>query len=874
MPSALQTLLSRSPTLKLLKGIIVSDNYASISQRDLYPPVCTDCFQQIFIRSYSRDSKPRRYDLSFKDSADSQKELNHLLEYTDKKKVEKPSGEKNVLDGPTFQDAATIGGQFPKSYASTSPKVKIKQPPPTKPLIRKQYNDSFSGRRKSFNIEEKVSKRERRKDPLATKALTFNELQYESDLGRKSAPGKKLVDGPDRCTDWELWIRLLNFRRRTYGVSGVGDIWDGIYKRQDKFVLPTEGPQADALWGALIEAGFENEHLLNVVCEYALKLERLEGRKWQQLYVKVIGHFIQQRNGHAYNWHKLLTRLNPPSLDEVRCVLKNGIFCMEGGSQFQMIYEDLGYRNLYNLIIPQLCHQGRLLEAATWHSYLMNHNDTPSDFKVTEPLLRHLKRTKQSFRLQEVSTEMVAAGIPLISQDSSVHHEGIMSREFMNLTMGQARGIAPKTINDETYARFFATRSIPVNYIISGLKLLGVEELGPITLRELVLREENVKSITERLTQFENKGISIGTSTYARVIRQLAFEGRADLLQNLLDSDLHPDAFDDWKLQEKLLASYLKTKDLLQFGRTMAILLVDSSTDNKIMETWNLRLRAQLNAGYFPLAIGTIEEMHQKRITVTQKSCIRMFWTLLRHRNPGRRPSATRIETDDLRLLITIWKRAVENGTHLIPTAWKEAIRRLGMLGRFQELESLCFWLTAWYGHDPLKAIFTPALQQAIVHWYFKRKINLRGLRAERSLSQGNKKPLHIPWTLGFAFLRKLEQRGVDLDTVTIERAFRNRLRILFGPAFSAIPRNRALQKHNPYTIEEVACDANRAWNAPLHYDKDELFWLYPRYPSGEHRDVKMQKYHDLSLRVRRAYKGRRVILRKTDSQWGQREHE
>src|SRR2546429_6110405 len=60
--------------------------------------------------------------------------------------------------------------------------------------------------------------------------------------------------------------------------------------------------------------------------------------------------------------------------------------------------------------------------------------------------------------------------------------------------------------SDEFCARLFATTAFGVDFILQGMQMIGVDEVGPLALRELAIREENCDSVSNRLAQLSYVG--------------------------------------------------------------------------------------------------------------------------------------------------------------------------------------------------------------------------------------------------------------------------------------------------------------------------------------------------------------------------------
>ena len=185
--------------------------------------------------------------------------------------------------------------------------------------------------------------------------------------------------------------------------------------------------------------------------------------------------------------------------------------------------------------------------------------------------------------------------------------------------------------------------------------------------------------------------------------------------------------------------------------------------------------------------------------------------------------------------------------------AWQGILRRLGMLGRLDELDRLCLWLITWQkpGRDirshfdglrstvqvignndrsaaqfrtfhrlrPLQILFSDAFQQAVVEWGFIHQ-PLRQpsqLPAQRRLVLSTTKSNKgHDYTRGLRLLKLLQKEGVFVETNRIRRAVLNRLALLYGSRKSNSVRNRILKQQNHVTLEDMVEQINRDWGEEL----------------------------------------------------------
>jgi hypothetical protein len=248
--------------------------------------------------------------------------------------------------------------------------------------------------------------------------------------------------------------------------------------------------------------------------------------------------------------------------------------------------------------------------------------------------------------------------------------------------------------------------------------------------------------------------------------------------------------------------------------------------------------------------------MWLKRIPVSPVTVTLLLREMLPSRQKGHAPDPTHGRLDDLQMVISILTDSVKFGTQVHLNSWHEIIRRLGMLGRLDDVEKLCLWLAAWYKPDstlgpqslgysspllptqhrhslpsrdrvshplhPLRIIFPDSLQRAIVEWGFKHQpllepLQLTTLDISDDVQSVSQLETH-QYTRGVTLLRQLKREGVYINLFAMEAAINFRLKILFGHGESDDLRNRRLKEQNILTREEMVKQLNKAWGSDIFY--------------------------------------------------------
>ena len=721
-----------------------------------------------------------------------------------------------------------------------------------------------------------------------SRLVTMEQYERESYLLDRKVRGKRLIDDASYAQDWGLWMELLSFRRRHYGAKGTIDLYKEIIRRD--LLMPTDGILATQLWDLLIRAGFYYPELLERTIIYAARLKGDAGQSWADLYYLIISLALKKLPDSAYTWHVKLRDEFPPTLKDYLRIfelsLRHGRL-----SHFSTLYKDMPLIGMYKTVIPLLCTSEMYAEALHWHKLLCETGDIPTQPSDIQPLLDYLIWIGDKVLFEQVIRQLPVAKFAISNvADHSVQRNPMISREIMNEQLGEIHGIAPIRLSDSFCARLFATRMFPVDALIKGLHMMATETIGPLSLREIALRENcDTGAICQHIDSLRATGISLGNSTYCTLIRNWAMENRCEILQSLVYCDLHPDTFADVNLQERLLAQYYDENDPVKIERTLAVLTTGYSESNLQHVRTNLIFRCQITLGMREKVLATLEEMKRMSITVTPRSSrhLRIHW--LSRRQVGRRAW----RTQELSILVQVKQMAMQSGRPVPTIAWREILRRLGMAGRLIEFETLALWLVSWYsrpvtnaahrrrvmlsdrhgqapiqGHTPqrgpqtdyfqrsLGTLFTIAAQQAIVAWGFQHSVPPREPTRKRQQTSttevGPSQPgstSSIHWTWGLHLLHKLKEHGLPVHQGVVARACRQRLYVLFGEGSSVHKINRlsrAKAVSESHSIEMYIEKMKEIWG-------DDLFriWL----PRGWRRSRKLEDWKMQTLSLHRPLK-------------------
>ncbi|KAF2179363.1 hypothetical protein K469DRAFT_741595 [Zopfia rhizophila CBS 207.26] len=695
--------------------------------------------------------------------------------------------------------------------------------------------------------------------------------------GRHSTPSQRRGCSTSKKAESKAawWSELLQYRERVYGRDGIRDVWLGMARRG--FKLPTIGKDAEFLWGTLIK----NREIITQVLDHATHLYKETGQFYPALYEKCMTFWLPRHPLKALQYHQMLVkrlRLRKLPLRELAQLAKTSL-TDESLKMFKKIYTSSNERDIYDHIVPILIDKGQIALAREWHITCFDRRDFPSLSVESHPVVQLLtaENSSSTFSVPKTSHRYAKDADTIIKrfkfadvdrdpQTRIPKYNRILMRRLI------AREIEPVRFDDPFCARLFATRAFPPASIIKGLSMVGVNEIGPEALRAMGLRTEPLREMSERFKELKEAGIAIRGCVFSLALEKYTMERNFTLVQSILESDQHPDVFQDSALQRKLLDYYLGQGDWAQAHRTLAVLTLFHNDPNT--ESWNLILQARVRQFNADHVTQVLQDMQANGVLLSGESLVSIRG-LLRRRQRGRRPGASaRGEFDDLRFVARTFMFILESGIGFIPPlAWREIIRRYGMMGRFKELRRLIFWLLYWYAirsrtafaelpksvfldhatakmrrtyphpdhyfnlppwlsqqhpMHPLRQLFPPAWQQGLIVWGFKAGL-LPNAALEQSMFSSPASKRHYrrrflksgvlsrqSWSVGLRTLVELRDAGLFVQSYTVAKALRMQLMVLFGRGKSNKRENRIMEDVNTISYGEYVKEVNAIWGQTL----------------------------------------------------------
>lgn len=565
---------------------------------------------------------------------------------------------------------------------------------------------------------------------------SFEQLIWESDVGSTENVGSKLVDQPANRDNLFLWYNLLQIQHYQNGIDGVKAIWRGMKYRGHQVILESGNQKADDIWQTFVSVGLEDSEFLRQICLDCIN-QNFVGFN---AYVDIIGGLLRSQSPqHATDFSKLFRKTSVVGSSELMAIFDAACQSKNPNAlrSFSHIFRQYSDIKLYSQITTQLWENERSSDAFIMHSFLLSKRDLPPTFGVVEPFIQFLAR--QGGKLEPFLRDLDAAGVSFNAQARRLYARERsrftgFSAETLNIIASRTMGVRSTKLTDSFVARALATtKSLSFESVISGLRMLGLIEVGPITVRQMIVTAVDSKEVCERFQKLKELEVDTGSSAFVRLAKLLSLNNQDELLKSIALTDLHHEVFEDSQTQRKLLTEFYRTKDWTQINRTLAILNDGEDSIAARERHNNLLLRSALKVDDFEgvLEIMTNMRKHQQRVS---SAVIRYMFGKFFPTNQelGLRHKA---DFDSTGFLIGLWQEILVAGTHIRLLSWRIPISDLGRQGRFDELSNLIRWLISWYrpgglhikvlgkplteNETDLSRLFTEHFQGEIVYWDF-----------------------------------------------------------------------------------------------------------------------------------------------------------
>ncbi|KAI5838260.1 hypothetical protein DFP73DRAFT_617382 [Morchella snyderi] len=519
---------------------------------------------------------------------------------------------------------------------------------------------------------------------------TFSQLLDESSVAApESLEKNRLVDQAEYCMNIKLWQILLKFRRRLYEDAGVREIWDGLRLR--KLDLPTEGASADELWDVFLRSATRDDAFMGVVWEYIEELDTRSGKAWNGVYDAIIGRYLVADPAKARTWHyKLYPRHASRSLPELFAEVL--ALSPNAHTYLRIIHATTKKpAGVYTTMIPSLCKLALHPEAVRWHQHCLSFEDLPEDTSAADELVWWMAKYGTINELHQLLYSFVEMGVPM---RQSTLTSIILARpdkmEALRFILARSNEFDTKAMGDHFWAQVISQLNIDKEDVYRYLCTFAVG---------LTVGQHTVKAAAKRFDIEEDKAAwlltEIGLTVREGEIMPLAVsevEPQKSPMHTDLTAYRHPRNMAELS---KTLQRLIQAKDWKSFDELLSKPL-PGPPDATLS---NVLLQSDLSRGYIQEALHRFEQMRLSSTMISTPSIQLVISTLLRPRRRGHHPSAHPwyIEDDTSLVIGLLFSLLRSEVTKVEPHLWEELFKRLGMMGRLKDVETLAFALLDWY---------------------------------------------------------------------------------------------------------------------------------------------------------------------------------
>ncbi|KAF6813426.1 pentatricopeptide repeat domain-containing protein [Colletotrichum sojae] len=609
-----------------------------------------------------------------------------------------------------------------------------------------------------------------------------------------------LADFPENKNDASAWFSLLDAAKRRYGRDGVLAIWDAVEERGMLCNAGNHG--AVAFWNEILEAVLDDESRLQRVVLYAEWMFSAQTVRWPSLYATIVSYCL--RNGQhrrALKWHLRLMPNFDPGPDAFGTFLQELVADSNVRLQetLKSLYLTTLHRSTYDKIIPFLYHSGLSRLCGDWRRLLIRSCDLPRSSAASQPYLRFLTRYYPGTPLELEERKVADLDVPT---NWSAKHDTLWDAmaESYSKGFGEEDVEGGRRYSDALGARWFASSWVPLEFAIHAIHALGIHQIGPLSLQSIALRESTPEAVTRRIEQLHKVKIGLGHSTYARAVRHFAGSGNAEMLHELLHTDIHPEVFDDFAMQQSIRDQAFETGDWKTYRLLLAI--QPAVAQESIESTSNILLQQRLEHHQTRQALALMDDMKSMNIEVSVASVQQIYSSVLEPLLL--KPKVESAPWVGLQMAVAYLNRLLLLRKPVPWRCWQQVLFSLGKMGRFVDLEKMCLGLldahsrcTSQGGlfpvnpsdappcgtrglaedisipadlpisHDyhPMRRVFgSRVLQVAIVRWGFK-----AGLAKDLSRLRTDNAPTFAV-TQGVQLLAKLRKHGIPLEINSVRK--------------------------------------------------------------------------------------------------------
>lgn len=475
--------------------------------------------------------------------------------------------------------------------------------------------------------------------------------------------------------DLESWTELFTVMKKAHGDDGVWATFEMLRDKHKVHLLLQDS--ARELRDIIVNATVMDEKRIDALLGVATRLRAFQ-QEWPDLYGSSMAALLRKAEYvRAIDCHHRLAESLRPNAHALAGLLSNFILDPSEDMQscLRTIYNFSPCRNLYDCIIPSLYDAGYSRLARDWRGLFLRSNDKEAS-EACRPFIQYLADFYPLIRLSK--------------QEESVLRGSSTSQEDFGL-IDAVQTSTPRDFRDEFVAKTFATSWISLDFAINTIQRLGLTKIGARALQAVALREGNAEGLAARISQFEKLGLEVSSQAYCKALIMFARSGEDELLQQLLECDIHPNEFDTLNSRRVMMET---SKERKLRGRITLLHAVDWAVEN---EASQLRLNRLLRDVIPTYDLGKIMQvivrMDALKISMTQRNAELLLRYVFKGISVHKHKALPRSDLERYKRVVILLRRLLQHDVGIPIDYWRYVLYMLGRLGRFEELLQLALEL-------------------------------------------------------------------------------------------------------------------------------------------------------------------------------------
>lgn len=446
-----------------------------------------------------------------------------------------------------------------------------------------------------------------------------------------------------------------------------------------------------------------------------------------------------------------------------------------------------------------------------------------------------------------------------------------LSHESLERTLDPSfTGISDIRFDDKLGARWFASTWMSLDMALNFIDKLGIDHIGPLSLRSIARRENSWQAIRTRLAQLSSLGIRIDLCNYTILLTKLVHLEEQEYLTELLNLELPPDSFEKISFIKNMINNAETIGKMAEIGlwqRALTILVENFSNCHLVELHFENRHKI----------LEVLDDIATADLELQDDTLHAMVHNIM-GQIPKGKSQIGEFPTDSFFFFhAAVCTRLLRMGVPIPISLWKRLFESLGEYHKMDILEDLAqlvahemlsahqrgpgFFLVnkhemprvvrladetdsqryripndhpATNEWHPLARIFDPHMQSKIIRWSIRTSL-FQPYGKTDSIFKSNGKPRDFYVARGIRLLRILKDKGLfTIPEVAIVKRIVMRLAELYGPASRTNREIEASRKNNVLTLDEFVSLCDQAWGEKLLPPRDKLMPLIELYSNKQ----------------------------------------